>query len=85
LEEKLSNNFSELHGFWISNQETSKLWKPLHLTIFEFVGHFFSQNDVFKLQEISSELEKGRGSLQTFLILHFSDKPEVLKRFQKQF
>jgi hypothetical protein len=30
-------------------------------------------------------LEKGLGSFQTLLIFQISDKPEVLKRFQKQF
>jgi hypothetical protein len=29
--------------------------------------------------------ENGLGSFQTFLILQISDKPEVLKRFYKQF
>jgi hypothetical protein len=49
------------------------------------------QNDVSKLQEVFSELEirvfleNGLGSFQTFLILQISDKPDVLKRFQKQF
>jgi hypothetical protein len=44
-------------------------------TIFQFVGQFFFQNDVFKLQENFSELdirvflENGLGSFQTFLIL----------------
>jgi hypothetical protein len=52
---------------------------------------YFFQNDVFKLQEDFSEhgirefLGNGLGSFQAFLILQISDKPRVLKRFQKQF
>jgi hypothetical protein len=59
--------------------------------IFEVVRQFFLQNDVFKLQEDFSEhgirkfLGNELGSFQTFLVLHISDKPGVLKRFQKQF
>jgi hypothetical protein len=65
-------------------------WK-IFMTIFKFVGQFFFQNDVFKLQEDFSELglivflKNGIGSFQTFLILHIWDKREVLKRFQNQF
>jgi hypothetical protein len=65
-------------------------WK-FFITILEFFWQFFFQNDVFKLQEDFSELgiivflENGLGSFQTFLILQIWDKPEVLKRFQKQF
>jgi hypothetical protein len=61
------------------------------MVIFEFVGQFFFQNDVFKLQEVFSELEirvfleNGLESFQQFLILQILDKPEALKRFQKQF
>jgi hypothetical protein len=61
------------------------------MAIFEFVGQFFFQNDVFKLQEDFSEhpisvfLENGLESFQICLILRISDKPEVLKKFQKQF
>jgi hypothetical protein len=61
------------------------------MTVFEFFGQFFFQNDVFKLQEVISELEIrefleiGLGSFQSFLILQIWDKPGVLKRFQKQF
>jgi hypothetical protein len=60
------------------------------MTIFEFVGQFFVQNDVFKLQEDFSELgirvflENGLGKFQTFLILRIWDKTEVIKRFQNQ-
>jgi hypothetical protein len=55
-----------------------------------FLNYFF-QNNIFKLQKDFSELgirviyENDIGSFQTFLILHIKDKPEVLKRFQKQF
>jgi hypothetical protein len=61
------------------------------MAILEFFGQFFFSNDVFKLQEDFSEhgirvfLENGLGSFQTFLFLQISDKPEQLKRFQKQF
>jgi hypothetical protein len=60
------------------------------MTVFEFIGQVFFQNDVLKLEEVFSELEirvfleNGLGSFQTFFILQISDKPEVLKRFQKQ-
>jgi hypothetical protein len=61
------------------------------MATFEFVGQFFFQNNVFQLQENFSEheirvfLENGLGSFQTYLILQILDKPEVLKKFQKQF
>jgi hypothetical protein len=70
---------SELHGFWTSKQEVPNY------------GNLFFQNDDFKLQEVFSDLEirvflkNGLGSFKTFLILKISDKPEVLKRFQKLF
>jgi hypothetical protein len=54
------------------------------MTIFEFFGLLFFQNDVSK-HGIRVFLENGFGSFQTFLILQFSDKPDVLKTFQKQF
>jgi hypothetical protein len=44
------------------------------MTVFEFIGQFFFQNDVFRLQEVFSELEirafleNGLGNFQTFLI-----------------
>jgi hypothetical protein len=66
-------------------------WEEYFMTVFEFIGQFFSQNDVLKLQVVFSELEirlfleNGFESFQTFLILQICDKPEVLKRFQKQF
>jgi hypothetical protein len=58
------------------------------MAIFEIVVQFFFQNNVFKLQEVFSELEirvfldNEDESFQTFLIFQISDKPEVLKRFQ---
>jgi hypothetical protein len=61
------------------------------MAIFEFVGQFCFQNNVFKFQEDFSEhgirvfLGNRLGSFQEFLILQISDKLEVLKRFQKQF
>jgi hypothetical protein len=60
------------------------------MTVVSFIGQFFFQNDVFKLQEVFSELgiklflEKGLGSFKTFLILQISDNSEVSERFQKQ-
>jgi hypothetical protein len=47
----------------------------IFMTIFELVGHFFFQNNIFKLQEDFSELgirvilENGIGSFQKFFIL----------------
>jgi hypothetical protein len=43
-------------------------WEELFMTIFEFIRQFFFQNDVFKIQEVFSELairvflENGLGS-----------------------
>jgi hypothetical protein len=52
----------------------------MFMAIFEFVGPFFLQNDVFiLLKEDFSEhairelVQKGLGSFQTFLILQVSD------------
>jgi hypothetical protein len=51
------------------------------ITVFEFVEQFSLQNDVFKKQDLFSELEirvflkNGAGSIQTFLILQNLDKP----------
>jgi hypothetical protein len=39
---------------------------------------------VFSELGIRVFLENGAGSFETFLILQISDKPETLKRFQKQ-
>jgi hypothetical protein len=45
------------------------------MTVFEFIGQFFFQNYVFKLQYVFSELEirvfleNGLGSFQRFVIL----------------
>jgi hypothetical protein len=50
-------------------------WKKFSITVFEFIGKFFFQNYVFKLQEVFSEhrisvfIENGLESLQTFVIL----------------
>jgi hypothetical protein len=47
------------------------------MTIFVFSSHFYSQSDVFKLQEVFSEpgiivfFENGLGSFQTFLYYRF--------------
>jgi hypothetical protein len=71
----------------VSKLCSSEIYKE---AVFEFNGQFFFQNDVFKLQEVFSELEirvfleNILGSFQSFLILQISDKLEVLKRFQKQ-
>jgi hypothetical protein len=48
----------------------------------------FLQNKIFKLfseHEIRVFLEKRLGSFQTFLFLQIRDKPDVLKKIQKQF
>jgi hypothetical protein len=65
--------------------------RKFFINIFEFIGQFYFQSDIFKLQEFVSELgitvfrENGLGSFQTFLILQIWEKPELLWRFQKQF
>jgi hypothetical protein len=53
----------------------SLTWEKFFITVFEFIGQFFFQNDDLKLQEVFSELgirvffENGLGSCQTFLVL----------------
>jgi hypothetical protein len=37
--------------------QRSLTWRKFFMTVFEFIGHFFIQNDVFKLQEAFSEYE----------------------------
>jgi hypothetical protein len=81
-----SHVFRISQSHYLGNPYTCKIF----MTIFEFFGQFFFQNDVFKLQEDFSELgirvlANGLGSFQTFLILQIWDKPEMLERFQKQF
>jgi hypothetical protein len=50
------------------------MWEEFFMTVFEFIGQFLFQNDVFKPQEVFSELEirvyfdKGLASFQTFLV-----------------
>jgi hypothetical protein len=62
------------------------LWPFLNL-----LDNLSSKMMFLKIQEIFSEheirvfLEKGHGSFQTFLILQFWNKPDVLKTFQKPF
>jgi hypothetical protein len=41
--------------------------------------NFFSEHEIIVF------IENGLESFQTFLILQITDKPEVIKRFQKQF
>jgi hypothetical protein len=63
-------------------------WEIFFMTVFDFIGQFFFQNNVFKLQEVFSELEirlfleNRLGKFQACLLLQIS---EMLKRFQKQF
>jgi hypothetical protein len=65
--------------------------KKFYFDRFCFIGQFFFEHDIFKLQEVFSEcgiralLEKGLVSFQIFLILQIWDKPDVLKTFQIQF
>jgi hypothetical protein len=55
--------------------QESLTWEEFFIAVFEFIGQFFFQNDIFKLQEVFSELEirvfleNEAGSFQTFLIL----------------
>jgi hypothetical protein len=42
-------------------------WEKFFMTVFEFIGQFFFQNDVFKLQEVFSEHE-----------IRLSQEPDVL-------
>jgi hypothetical protein len=59
------------------------------MAIFEFFGQFFFQNDVFKLQEVFSELESrvflgnGLGSFQTDFKQTSSAK-KIPKQFRKK-
>jgi hypothetical protein len=84
LEVKLSNKFRNghekfrgckgVHGFETSCLDISG-GSRFFMSIFEFIGQFFFQNDVFKLQEVFSDLgikvmlEDELGSFQAFLIL----------------
>jgi hypothetical protein len=58
------------------------------MTVFEFIGQFFVQNDVFKLQEVFSDhgirIEKGLEASRHFLFYRFyrSDK-NIPKTFLK--
>jgi hypothetical protein len=57
------------------------------MTIFEFVGKYFFQNEIFKLQEVFSELrivENGLGSLQA-LFYRFETNLRCLKEFKNSF
>jgi hypothetical protein len=71
----------------VRDLQGSLSWEKFFITVFEFIGQLCFQNDVFKLQEVFSELEirlfleNGLESFQTFLILQILDKLEVLKRF----
>jgi hypothetical protein len=67
LKEKLSNkfnngheNFSRVHGYpktmRFGDLQGSLTREKFFMTIFEFIGQFIFQNNVFKLQEILSEL-----------------------------
>jgi hypothetical protein len=80
LEEKLSNKFKNGHEFFFIRFRFPEPLPPckrekFFMTIFEFIGQFYFQNDVFKLQIVFSELdisvflENGLGSFQTLLIL----------------
>jgi hypothetical protein len=58
-----------------SSEIYREVWRERNFNaVFEFIGLFFLQNDVFKLEEVLSELEisvfleNGLGSCQTFLI-----------------
>jgi hypothetical protein len=43
------------------------------MTIFDFIGFFFSQNDVFKLQEVFSELGIREQTWKFSAISYFTD------------
>jgi hypothetical protein len=55
--------------------QRSLTWKKFFINVFEIIGEFFFENDVFKFQDVFSEhgitvfLDKGLGSFQKFLIL----------------
>jgi hypothetical protein len=86
LKEKLSSkfnndheNFSRVHGFpktmRFGDLQGSRTREKFFMTIFGFIGQFIFQNNVFKLQEVFSELEirvfveNGLESFQLYLIL----------------
>jgi hypothetical protein len=56
LEKKLSNNFKNGHENFsgVRVSIVFGLWK-FFMSIFEFVGQFFFENDVFKLKQDFSE------------------------------
>jgi hypothetical protein len=59
------------------------------MTVIEFIGQLFFQNDIYKLQKVFSEheitvfLEKGLRASRNFLFYRFETNP--VKTFQKQF
>jgi hypothetical protein len=57
----------------------------IYWTIFLSKWYFTNLQQDFSELGITVFLEDGLGSFQTFLIFQIWDKPEVLKRFQKQF
>jgi hypothetical protein len=71
------------------NLQASLSWDKF--SIFEFVGQFYFQNDVFKLQEDFSEhgirelLENGLGNFQTFFtdFRHTRGARKIPKTFLK--
>jgi hypothetical protein len=60
-------------------------WEKFFVTVFEYIGQFLLQNDVFKLQDVFSELmirvylENGLGSFRHFLLYRFETNQRCLK------
>jgi hypothetical protein len=88
LSNKLKNGHENFSGVRVSivllgypktmkfrDLQRSLTWEKYCMTVFEFIGQFFFQNDFFKLQEVFSKheirvfLEIKLGSFQTSLIL----------------
>jgi hypothetical protein len=98
LEENLCNKLRNSHDNF-SGVRVSMLWdflleypktmkfRDLHrsLTWKTFLWPFLNLLDNFSEHGIRVFLENGLGSFQTSLILKIWDKPEVIKKFQKQF
>jgi hypothetical protein len=53
LSNKLKNSHENFSGVMKSRDlQESPTWKKFGMTVFEFIGEFFFQNDVFKFQEV---------------------------------
>jgi hypothetical protein len=71
--------------------QESLTWKKFFMAIFEFIGQCYFQNDVFKIQEVFSELgirlflENGLGVCRDFLFNRFKTNQRCQKDSKNSF